>query len=68
MVDPNVQEAKVTNVGQAEAREGQPASGQEGRPATLADTLAAGLSEFFTRRRQSRPGIYAPLVRLERSE
>ena len=68
MVDPNVQEAKVTNVGQAEAREGQPVSGPEVRPATLADRLAAGLSEFFTRRRQSRPGIYSPLVRLDRSE
>ena len=68
MVDPNVQESKVTNAGLAEAREGQSAPGHEGRPTTLADRLAAGLSEFFTRRRQSRPGIYAPLVRLERSE
>ena len=68
MVDPNVQEAKATNVGLAEAREGQPVSGPEVRPATLADRLAAGLSEFFTRRRQSRPGIYSPLVRLDRSE
>lgn len=68
MVDPKVQEAKVTSVGQAEAREGQGAQGREPRPATLADRLAVGLSEFFTRRRQARPGIYAPLVRLERGE
>ena len=68
MVHPNVEQAKVTNAGQGEAREGQPAAGHEGPTATLADRLAAGLSEFFTRRRQSRPGLYAPLVRLERGE
>ena len=67
MVDPKLQEAKVTSVGQAEARDGQGAGREQG-PATLADRLAAGLSEFFTRRRQARPGIYAPLVRLERGE
>lgn len=68
MVDSNVQEAKVRNAGEAAAHDEHAAQDGEGRPATLADRLAAGLSEFFTRRRQNRAGIYAPLVRLERSE
>lgn len=65
MVDSKVQEAKARSSGVAEAHvEGE----GEGSPATLADRLASGLSEFFTRRRQSRPGLYAPLVRLERND
>lgn len=67
MVESNVQEPKVRRAGEPGSHDGG-AAGREGSGATLADRLACGLSEFFTRRRQSRPGLYAPLVRLERSD
>lgn len=56
------------NGGAAVGHDGPGESGRPARPATLAESLAAGLSELFTRRRQSRLGLYAPLVQVERSD